>query len=162
MSRTGGSAPVGADDDPAAPVVEMDFLPPSPLDERAEQVKALADQGLMLSDVAARLGLHKSQVTAAFKHYYHSRGLTPPDGRARRGTLQVKHHVPPMYQQIAPQVKALYEQGLKLGDIAAQLHCDRATVDQTLKWLGQTSNLRRIDGRARRKALRLARDASDG
>jgi site-specific DNA recombinase len=56
----------------------------------ADEAKVLADQGLLLQDIAQRLGRDRNTITAALKHWYQSRGLPPMDGRSRRKELEVK------------------------------------------------------------------------
>jgi len=53
----------------------------------AEPAKALWDQGRLMRDIAAELGCCRDTVTAAIAHWFASRGLAVPDGRARRKTL---------------------------------------------------------------------------
>jgi hypothetical protein len=55
----------------------------------ADRVKTLCDQGLLMAEIAEQLGCSKNTLTKAFRHWYSSRGETPPDGRGRRKTLQL-------------------------------------------------------------------------
>ena len=62
-----------------------------PLYQRiSDDVKKLMDEGLLLQDIAERLGYDRNTITAAAKYWYHSRKLEYPDGRERRKTLKKK------------------------------------------------------------------------
>jgi hypothetical protein len=63
--------------------------------ELAEPAKALLDQDLLMQDIANRLDCDRDTVTKAIQHWYRSRGLEPPDGRARRKSLERKVSDPP-------------------------------------------------------------------
>ena len=52
-----------------------------------ENVKSLADEGILLGEIAQRLNIHRDTVTKSLQHWHASRGLAVPDGRARRKTL---------------------------------------------------------------------------
>ena len=54
------------------------------LDTQSEEAKQLYDQGMMNVEIARQLGMSKSRVTKVLKHWFESRGMSKPDGRARR------------------------------------------------------------------------------
>jgi len=137
--------------DPAQVVI--DFKEPPALTERAELVKSMVDQGLMMAEIAIKLGLQRNQITVALHHWYESRGLTAPDGRARRSTLTKKHLTPPLYQTIAPKVMELVKTGKLLYTIASELNVDRNTITQAIDWWHTSQGLPAPDGRGRRKTL---------
>lgn len=56
----------------------------------ADQVKEMLDQGMLLQDIAKALDLDRNVITWAKDHWFKSRGLTPPDGRIRRKSLERK------------------------------------------------------------------------
>ncbi|MHB1037331.1 MAG: recombinase family protein [Pirellulales bacterium] len=56
----------------------------------ADQVKELMDAGVLLQEIAERLGCDRDTVTHAKDYWYESRGLTAPDGRSRRKELDRK------------------------------------------------------------------------
>ncbi|MHB1035510.1 MAG: recombinase family protein [Pirellulales bacterium] len=56
----------------------------------ADQVKGLMDAGVLLQEIAERLGYDRDTVTHAKDYWYESRGLTAPDGRSRRKELDRK------------------------------------------------------------------------
>jgi site-specific DNA recombinase len=62
-------------------------LEPPTYQQVADEVKELLDGGLLMQEVAERLGLDRNTVTSAVRHWYDSRGLPVPDGRARRKSL---------------------------------------------------------------------------
>ena len=55
--------------------------------ELAEEAKQLWDQGLLMQEIAERLHCNGDTVTKAIEHWFRSRGLEVPDGRARRKSL---------------------------------------------------------------------------
>ncbi len=133
--------------------IVIDFREPASIVAESEQAKALYDQGLMNAEIAKQMGCARSRVTQLLKFWFESRGLEMPDGRSRRSTLKKQHLAPPMYQEIADPVMALYEEGLLLGDIAEQLECDRNTVTSAIRWWHEERGLPVPDGRSRRKEL---------
>jgi hypothetical protein len=60
----------------------------------SEPVKRLMDEGLLLHEVAARLGCDRYTVRAAKDYWFESRGLRAPDGRSRRRDLGRKSGPP--------------------------------------------------------------------
>jgi hypothetical protein len=133
--------------------VTIDYREPPKIVAQSERAKELYDQGWLHACIAKDLGVGRARLTAILKYWYESRGLNMPDGRARRGTLTEKHLSPPMYQTLADKVMPLYEQGMLIGDIAAQLRVDRNTLTSTIRWWHESRGLPVPDGRARRKRL---------
>ena len=157
LTQVTGGAPVLQDTEPGdTPFVEeitIDFVEPDPLDALSEQAKTLYDQRMLMVDIARQLKKSKSMVTKLIQHWHQSRGLVPPDGRARRGELVQKHQQPPLYQQVADDVMRLYDERLLLGDIATQLRIDRNTVTAAVTYWHESRGLAIPDGRTRRKTL---------
>lgn len=133
--------------------VVIDYREPPKIDVDSERAKELYDQGLMNAEIARRLGCSRSRVTALLKHWFKSNGLKMPDGRSRRASLKKKHVEPPLYQEIADDVMALWHQGVLLQDIADRLRVDRNTVTATVRWWHEDHDLPVPDGRTRRKGL---------
>jgi hypothetical protein len=52
------------------------------------------DEGLLLHEVAARLGCDRNTVRGAKDYWFESRGLRAPDGRSRRRDLGRKSGPP--------------------------------------------------------------------
>jgi site-specific DNA recombinase len=50
----------------------------------------MINEGLLLIEIAERLGCDRNVITKAIKHWHQSRGLPVPDGRARREELTRK------------------------------------------------------------------------
>lgn len=137
-------------------VVFIDFIDPDPavvFTALSDHAKALYDQDLMNAQIAKSLGVCRSMATKLLQHWFNSRGLTMPDGRARRSTLAEKHLEAPFYQQISDQVKTLLDQGFLLGQIAESISCDRNTVTSAARFWFESRGLEYLDGRARRKLL---------
>jgi site-specific DNA recombinase len=56
----------------------------------ADRVKALADEGKLLQEIALELKADRNTVKASWKYWYEVRGLQAPDGRARRKELNAQ------------------------------------------------------------------------
>jgi DNA invertase Pin-like site-specific DNA recombinase len=131
--------------------VVVEFRSPDALAELSEKVKAQADKGMLLCDIATTEKVAKSRVTKAMRYYYAIRGLPFPDGRSRRATLSKKHRVAPRYQQIAERVQELVANGELLGAIAKLLDVDRNTVTQAIQWWHHAHGVPIPPGRGRRR-----------
>jgi transposase-like protein len=147
--------------------VVIDFTPEAEdeaeANDLAEQVKALYDEGALVSEIARRLKRPRSAVSRALDRWFDSRGLERPDGRSRRASLAVKHLLPPRYQEIADRTKELADSGLLFDEIARELDVDRNTV--TAGWVHwhTVRGLTAPDGRTRRKTLpRKSADLKNG
>jgi site-specific DNA recombinase len=105
----------------------------SPLDEGlGERAKALFDEGLLIKEIAARLGASRPQVAKALARWHRSRGLAVPDGRVRLNSLERKRVDRPLFERLAESAQGLRDEGLGVGEIAARLDCDRNTVAKSL------------------------------
>lgn len=62
--------------------------------QKAAEVGRLVDEGLLLVEIADRLGLDSDTVTKAYNRYRKVQGLPPLDGRARRKLLERKNRPP--------------------------------------------------------------------
>jgi DNA invertase Pin-like site-specific DNA recombinase len=134
-------------------LVVIDYRKVCNLDVQADRAKSLYDQGLLEKDIATELRCSRSRVTRLLHHWFESRGLKMPDGRARRSTLAVKHTDPPPFQRLSEPVMELIRQNWHLGDIAVKLKCDRNTVTKAIQFWHQSRGLPVPDGRTRRKTL---------
>jgi DNA invertase Pin-like site-specific DNA recombinase len=153
--RFGAAAPAGE-----AVEVVIDFRKPSAAAERADRVKALYDEGWSMTAIAKRLGSNINSVRKALVAWYEQRGLPVPDNRSRRNARPAPDGWRPKYQVIEPEVMKLVDEGLLLHEIAERLGYDRTTVKKAMEYGYAARGLTAPDGRARRKALRLAREAN--
>ncbi|HVK08987.1 MAG TPA: recombinase family protein, partial [Gemmataceae bacterium] len=120
----------------------------------ANNVKELADQGLLLSVIADRLGIDRHQVTAALRIWHERHGLpAPEDGRVRRAAIPAKNRTEPVFHRIADEVKRLYDEGLLMEEIAAAVGRTRETVRAALEYWFSSRGRPTPDGRGRRKTL---------
>ena len=133
--------------------VSIDYREPPEFVVLSEKAKTLYDTGIMNAHIARELGFARSYVTKLLKYWFESRGLVMPDGRSRRANLDQKHVEPPLYQQIADEVMALYQREMLLQDIAETLGVDRNTVTAAIRWWHEVRGLPVPDGRTRRKSL---------
>ena len=121
--------------------------------DQSEEAKRLYDEGLMNCEIAERLGVNRSRVTAILKAWYASRGQTMPDGRSRRETLDKKHVQPPLYQRISDRVMELFRQNLHYGEIAKELLVNISTIRSAVAFWHESRGLPVPDGRTRRKSI---------
>jgi hypothetical protein len=133
--------------------IVIEFREPPQIESLSERAKQLYDQGMMNARIAKELGCARNYVTRLLKFWFESRGLTMPDGRSRRKTLQEKHLEPPVYRQIAEDVMRQYGEGVLLQDIANAMQVDRNTITAVVRWWHASLGLPVPDGRTRRKSL---------
>jgi hypothetical protein len=133
--------------------VVIDYKEPSPFEAEAERAKALYDQGLRNSQIAATLGRGRNWVTKLLKRWFEAHGSTMPDGRRRRSTLTTERTAAPLYQQIAEQAKGLWDAGLADLQIAERLGCSPPTVVAAVAFWYQSRGLAAPSHGDRRAAL---------
>ena len=118
----------GTADEEQTEEIVIDFVDPDPIVAQSEEVKKLYDQDHMNVEIGRILGWSKSQVTKLLKFWFESRGLTMPDGRARRSTLPQKQSLGPQYQRIATEAKRMWDENFAVVEIARRLDCCDGTV----------------------------------
>jgi hypothetical protein len=67
--------------------LKQKHLEAPPCQQIADEAMALYEQGLLLQDIADRLGRDRNTITNAIKYAHAVRGLKAPDGRTRRKSL---------------------------------------------------------------------------
>jgi site-specific DNA recombinase len=154
VAKSTGSDPSITD---AGVEVAIDFRDTSERDAQVARAKQLYDQGLVNWQIAEAMECVASRITQLLQTWFESHGLPMPSGHVRRSAHPDLHRVPPMYQAIAPDVMALYEQGMPLQEIASKLGCDKNTITSAVAYYRKKHNLKPLDGRTRRKEIRLAR-----
>jgi predicted site-specific integrase-resolvase len=142
-------AGTAASEDSQGPLITIDFREPTPSETLAPAVKALYDQGKLITDIAVELGISRNLAAKALDCWYQQRGLSRPDGRSRRATLEEKHRQPPRYMQLAPEALRLYQAGHTQDQIAAQLDSCRPTIAKALKYASSAQGLSVPAGRRR-------------
>lgn len=150
--------PSGAESPPFAPVEEevvIDFRQPLQCEALADQAHELAEQGLPYSEIAEMLGIRRNRLTMVMAHWYQSRGLKVPDGRTRRHLLG--HKRPEFVEQRIPTIMEMYDAGMRMRDIAAQLKVDRHTVSKVIRHGLAQRGEKYVDGRTRSGSLGLNR-----
>jgi DNA invertase Pin-like site-specific DNA recombinase len=108
--------------------VTIDYRAPSSLADEADRAKLWYDEGLLNKQIAQRMGCARNWITKILRYWFESRGLTMPDGRARRSTLVQKQMGPVLYRKLSGPAKALWDEGLADVQIAAQLGCSPPTA----------------------------------
>lgn len=119
----------------------------------AERAKALYDEGLLIKEIARRLGVSRNLASRAVARAFAARGESVPDHRLRRKTLAAPWVTLPLYQRIAADVIRLANEGLLLQEIARRLAVDRNVVTRAVAWWHEARGLPVPDGRTRRKSL---------
>ncbi len=99
------------------------------------------------------LGIRRSRLTMAMAHWYQSHGLKVPDGRTRRYLLG--HKRPEFVEQLTPTIMEMYDAGMRMRDIAAQLKVDRHTVSKVVRHSLAQRGEKYVDGRTRASSLGL-------
>ncbi len=142
--------------------ITIDFRAESQLDREAEQVMALAQEGMCYKTIAKTMNRHRNHVTKLIKHWHESRGLTVPDGRARRKTLENKQTTTPQYQRLADEAVRLKEQNKSNLKIAEILNTSDTMIAQAIAWWYTSRNLPVPTARDwRHKVLALAKERID-
>lgn len=144
--------PLGSADLGGVQSETLDFLDEPPQRELAVRAHELLNQGLLLKEVGAQLGLSKSNLTRLLKKATEY-GLPAVAGKARRKTLLRKQTEPAKAEQLADQVHMLSEEGLLLTEIAERLGGNRDTVTAAKAHWYRSRGLPIPDGRTRRKTL---------
>ncbi|MDZ4685558.1 MAG: recombinase family protein [Planctomycetaceae bacterium] len=67
---------------------------PKAVEAYIERAMQLVAEGKLLGEIADELGTHRNMITKAVRSGYAARGLTPPDGRTRRKSLDFKGRSP--------------------------------------------------------------------
>ncbi|WP_235990540.1 recombinase family protein [Bremerella alba] len=134
--------------------IVIDYRRPDPNEKDSEVAWALYQEGKMNAEIAKNLGCSRGRVGKLIKRAADARGETVEDGRTRRSKLSKKHLEPPIYQQIADQAVALWnESDLLIDEIAAELGVDRNVLTRAVAYWHKLHDLPVPDGRNRRKRL---------
>jgi DNA invertase Pin-like site-specific DNA recombinase len=117
-----------AADGAAGTDVMIDYCEPDPMDAEAERAKRLYDQGLLSSQIAAKLGCGRNWVTKLLQHWHAKYGVPMEDGRKRRASLARKQAGTALYEELADAAKALWDAGHADVQIAERLGCSPPTA----------------------------------
>lgn len=151
---TDGSS--GASARPASgETVRVAFNAEPPWAAVAAEVKAEYDAGIDFRGIAAKLGCPSPWVAKALAWWHTTRGLPKPDGRTERSRLTT---CPSLAESLADRAKAMWDEDHPLQHIAGVLGCDRNTVTAAVRHWFQSRGLSLLDGRSRRKEVRLRRE----
>jgi site-specific DNA recombinase len=141
-------------DDGMSEEVVIEFVDPSPLDDKASRAKEMYDQDLLNREIAAELKCSRAMVTKLLQHWFTSRGLTMPCSHARRFRIEMDRNKQLKHMAIADQAKALWDDGLLMEEIAIILEVNRDLVTKAIAWWHTSHGLAVPDGRTRRKSLK--------
>ena len=114
--------------------ITIDFRAESQLDREAEQVMELEQEGICYKEIGKTINRHRNYVKKLIKHWHESRGLTVPDGRARRKTLENKQTTTPQYQRLADEAVRLKEQNKSNLKIAEILNTSDTMIAEAIAW----------------------------
>lgn len=129
---------------------------------RATEVKALIESGMRPHDVAAKLNVQPKSTMRLYHCWYAHHGLPVSEAFQRLSWKSAAAQSLPVYQRIAGEVQRLADQGWPLQDIASHCQVDRNTVTASMNYLAKQRGERPLDGRARRKMLRIEREKRNG
>ena len=152
-SLGGGSSPISSAADHPATEVVIDYRDQTLREAEAEQAKQLYDQGLTHKEIAAKLGCGRNWVTKLLQRWSGVHGQALLDGRKRRTSLLRKQVGPTMYQGLADQAKALWDNGLADVQIAAKLNCSPPTAAAAVEFWHRSRGMETPTHAARRAAL---------
>ena len=114
--------------------VVIDYRVPKLIDEQADEAKRLWDDGLLNRQIAEQMGCRPRRVSKLIRHWFKSRGQSPPDGRRRRARLLNKQRSIPVYKQLASRVVQLVDEGQSNLAIARQLKTSDERVAKAIAW----------------------------
>lgn len=135
--------------------VTVSFEMPLESDDLAESALKLVDSGMLRIKVARQLGISKSRLTTLLQRAYKANCREFIDGRHVRGAIQVMSRGPLLHERLAPTVGEMATKGMPLQQIAHTLGRNRDVIAKAYVFWRQTQSLPPLDGRARRKMLRL-------
>lgn len=143
---------------PSSEVVRLEFKAEPAWIVRAQQVVKLIESGVQPAEAAAQLKMKAPSVIKLYRRWYQHHGLPTPAAFARMSRKPASEQSLPRYQQIAETVQRLLEEGWPMQEIARMCQVDRNTVTAAVKYLAKKRGEHVLDGRARRKQLRLQRE----
>ena len=108
-------------------------------------------QGMPIQEIATRLNVDRNCITAAVRIWHEERGISAPDGRARRKQLRLEH-----IAQITERAMPLYRKGWMLKTIAEHLGVKPKKVADAIGFWHRERGIPVPDGRTRAEALRCA------
>jgi DNA invertase Pin-like site-specific DNA recombinase len=148
-----GSIGLNDDDKPQYVIepkeIHFDCVAPNPTHVQIQKFKELFDQGLLMKEIALKLGVSRSRISNLKKQAESYYDVKFKDCRTRRSTLDCKHIIPPVYQQLAEPANKLCDHGLTNTEIAKELGVDVNTITKSLKHWYKVHNLPFEDGRTR-------------
>lgn len=151
-------------DDSSSELITIDFVDDEQIEARRleeeqqqDRAKQLFDQGLLNVEIAERLGVSRSRVTALIQRWHIARDLPVPHGTSRRYQMERTQRVPHLYQAISDRAMELYREGCYMKEIAVQLEVDCNTITSAIAYWHQKRGLPVPDGRSRLKGLRRNR-----
>jgi DNA invertase Pin-like site-specific DNA recombinase len=136
--------------------IVVEIREPTVAERQIDEVKALHNQGMLVTAIGVKLGIDRHQVTAALRIWSERNGAPPPeDGRTRRARMADKLLKPPVFQRIADECKELLDEGLLIEEIATRVGRIPDTVRSALKYWHEQRGQLMPDMRNRRKTLAI-------
>ncbi|MFM7099080.1 MAG: recombinase family protein [Gemmataceae bacterium] len=117
------------------------------------KVMQLFREGMMNSQIAAKLGFCRGKVTALIQEGHAKLGLEYQDGRARRATLLKKTHKESVHITIADNAKTLWDENFSILQIATKLGYSAPTVEKALDYWHELRGMKRPSNEERRQKL---------
>jgi Mn-dependent DtxR family transcriptional regulator len=134
--------------------ITLDFQRRTKTQIQGEEVWALYNQGeLRGREIAKRLGVSRSRITAILQQFAKEQGQTLVDGRKRRWQLTHKSDDQLRHARLVGEIKRLWDDNIELGQIAERLAVCRDTVTKAIAEWHTIRGLPVPDGRTRRRTL---------
>jgi len=125
--------------------------------ERADEVKALYDQNFSAITIAQKLGFKFGAIAKALEWWFVQHGLSVPTGAEKRARII---RPTPVQDAVLDKVMQLWKDGWRLYDIAKETGCSRNSVTAMIKKWHEQEGRPWLNGQARRKQIRLDREAN--
>ena len=137
----------------------LDFMAPDSQEELMQRIRELDKQECLGVEIAQMLGISKAWVTMLLQRSRAREGLEPRDGRQHRHELNRTILLPSPAERLSQQVKEHWDNDLPIQEIAQILEVDKSRVTAAVKFWFESRGLPVPDGRARRREIRLRKQA---
>jgi site-specific DNA recombinase len=145
-------------ENPIDPIVTIVFRKVESWKKRASEAKALLENGMSPFDVAKRMTLTVRAVSRLVKRWFTDQGLSVPPQFQHLSLKPSEDQRVLIHCRIADEVERLLAAGWKYQDIAEHCKVNRDEITRAVEYLAKRRGEKPVDGRSRRKQLRLQRE----
>jgi DNA invertase Pin-like site-specific DNA recombinase/uncharacterized protein YdcH (DUF465 family) len=138
-------------------LLEFDLLAPNPTHDQIRKFKELFDQGLLMKEIAVKLKVSVSRITAVKKQASKFYQMEFDIGRQRQEIRKKALQIPLMHEKLAERVHELKTQGFMNQDIATMLGTNRDMITKCIRYWNKQHGLPDLDGRSK-EAIQFRRD----